>query len=163
MRLVLYIFSFMGIYILLVSATIAKKDATIADRQNIIMTEHSSSSVVKVHKLNFFQRTILKFLLKDKKLKKSIDADKLASTSLWLGIAAYAFILLALLLPYLIFASLPAAITAITTGRSALRNKTSLVRKAKTGKALGLGALIVFGLLLVVVVTILATLGSSTL
>ena len=163
MQLVLHIVSFMSIYILMVSATVAKKEATIADRQNIIIPGHSSSSGVKVYKLNFFQRIMVKFLLKDKKLKKSLNADKLASTSLWLGIAACAFILLALLLPYLIFASLPAAISAITTGRSALRNKTSLLRKAKTGKALGLGALIVFGLVLVIVLTILATMGSSTL
>ena len=146
---------------LIVSATIMQKGTTIANKQNITITERSSAHVIKAHKLNFFQRTILKFLLRNKKLEKNIDADKLAIASLWLGIAACGFILLALFIPYLILAVLPAAIAAMITGGAAVRNKTSLIRKARTGKALGLGALIFFGLLLLIVLFILG-MGSTT-
>lgn len=151
-----------GIYMLLVSATIVQKDTTIADKQNITLLAGSGAHVLKAYKLNFFQRIVVKFLLKNKKLKKNIAADRLASVSLLLGIAACAFILLSLFIPYLILAALPASIVAITTGGGAVRNKTSFVRKAKTGKALGLAALIVFGIILLLVVIILATMGSST-
>lgn len=162
MRLMLYIVPFIGIYMSIVSATIVQKDTTIANKQKITITERSSAHVLKAFKLNFFQRIIVKLLLRNKKLKKNIDADKLAAPSLWFGIAACAFILLALFIPYLIFAVLPAAIAAMITGGAAMRNKTSLLRKAKTGKALGLGALIVFGILLLIVVSILGLMGSST-
>ena len=162
MRLRLYIVPVVGIYMLLVSATIVQKDTTIAHKQNITIKAVSGAHAFKAYKLNFFQRIIVKFLLKNKKLKKNIDADKLASVSFLLGIAACAFLLLSLFIPYLIVAALPAAIAAITMGGSAVRNNTSLVRKAKTGKALGLGALILFGIILIIVVAILATMGSST-
>ncbi len=162
MRLMLYIVPFIGIYMSIVSATIVQKDTTIANKQKITMTERSSAQVLKAYKLNFFQRIIMKLLLRNKKLKKNIDADKLAAASLWFGISACAFILLALFIPYLIFAVLPAAIAAMITGGASMRNKTSLLRKAKTGKALGLGALIVFGILLLIVVSILGLMGSST-
>lgn len=162
MRLRIYIVPVIGIYMLLVSATIVQKDTTIAHKQNITINSVNGAHILKAYKLNFFQRTMVKFLLKNKKLKKNIDANKLASASLLLGIAACALLLLSLLIPYLIVATLPAAIAAITTGGSAVRNKTSFVRKAKTGKALGFGALIVFGVILILVVIILATMGSST-
>jgi len=159
MRLRLYIIPVIGIYMLLVSATIVRKDSTIAHKQNITIKTVSGAHVLKAYKLNFFQRIIVKLLVKNKKLKKNIDADKLASVSLLLGMSACAFILLSLFIPYLILAALPAAIAAIIMGGSAVRNKTSFARKAKTGKALGLGALIVFGIILLLVVTILATMG----
>jgi len=68
---------------------------------------------------------------------------------------------LALFIPYLILAVLPTAIAAMITGGAAVRNKTSLIRKARTGKALGLGALIFFGLLLLIVACILGIGGTS--
>jgi|SRR6185437_1077983 len=162
MRLRLYIVPVIGIYMLLVSATVIQKDTTIAHKQNITINAVGGVNVLKAYRLNFFQRIMVKFLLKNKKLKKNIDADKLASASLLLGVAACALLLLSLLIPYLFIAVLPAAILAIATGGSAVRNKTSFMRKAKTGKALGLGALIVFGVILVIVVIILSTMGSST-
>ncbi len=43
------------------------------------------------------------------------------------------------------------------TGGSAVRNKTSLVGKARTGKALGLGALIAFGVLLILAAIVVSS------
>ena len=59
-------------------------------------------------------------------------------------------------MPYVILAAIPAAITAMITGGSALRNGTAKVGKAKTGKALGLGARIAFAVLLLVAVVAIA-------
>lgn len=85
-----------------------------------------------------------------------VKADKLADTSLAFGIAACAFLVLGLFVPYVILAAIPAGITAMITGGSALRNGTVKVGKAKTGKALGLGALIAFAVLLLLAVVALA-------
>ncbi len=109
----------------------------------------------KVHKLNFLQRVVLKYYLK-KNNATLVDADKLASTSLFLGIAACGAIVLGLFIPYLILAAIPAGVAAMITGGSAIRNKTSQVTKAKTGKALGLAAIITFGALIIVVIAALS-------
>ena len=113
--------------------------------------------MLKVHKLNFFQRLIVKFFIKKNNPADGTKADKQASTSLLLGIGACAFILLGLFVPYVILASIPTGIAAMITGGSAVRNKTSLVGKARTGKALGLGALITFGVLLILAAIVVSS------
>ncbi len=151
MKLSLRIFPILAIYMLLVSATcIEKIDTSIVNRENITITNHKNSNALKVHKLNFFQRLIVKIFLKKNKLADGTRADKLASTSLLLGVGACAFLLLGLFIPYVILISIPAGIAAMITGGSAIRNKTSLVGKARTGKGLGLGALIAFAVVLIV-------------
>ena len=151
MKLRLRIFPTLAIYMLLVSATcIEKRDTSIVNRESLTITNHKNSNVLKVRKLNFFQRLIVKIFLKKNKLADGTKADKLASTSLLLGVGACAFLLLGLFIPYVILLSIPAGIAAMITGGSALRNKTSLVGKARTGKGLGLGALIAFAVVLIV-------------
>ena len=151
MKLRLRIFPILAIYMLLVSATcIEKRDTSIVNRESLTITNHKNSNVLRVRKLNFFQRLIVKIFLKKNKLADGTKADKLASTSLLLGVGACAFLLLGLFIPYVILLSIPAGIAAMITGGSALRNKTSLVGKARTGKGLGLGALIAFAVVLIV-------------
>ncbi|MEO7121027.1 MAG: hypothetical protein ABIY62_08020 [Ginsengibacter sp.] len=161
MRLILRLLPALATYMLLVSATcVIKKDASVVSTQNITITSHHNSNLLKARKLNFFQRLMVKYLFK-KKLKDISSADKQASTSLVLGIAACGFLLFGLFVPYLVFASVPAAIIAMVTGGSALRHKTTLVGNARTGKGLGLGALIAFGVLLIAAAIVLASALSS--
>lgn len=161
MNVKLKIIPILGIYILLISANcIIKKDSTVDNRQNITITNNSSSHFQKAHKLNFFQRLGLKLLLRKNRRLNGPNADKLASTSLWLGIGACGFILLGLFIPFIILFSVPAGIAAMITGGSAIRNKTSLVGKAKTGKGLGLGALIAFGLIILIAAIVIASIFS---
>jgi hypothetical protein len=160
MSLRLKMIPILGIYILLISATcIVKKDTTVDNRQNITITNNGSAHFLRTHKLNFFQRLGLKILLKRNRNQNSLNADNLASTSLWLGIGACGFILLGLFVPFIILLSVPTGIAAMITGGSALRNKTSLVGKARTGKGLGLGALIAFGLLLLLAAIVISSVG----
>lgn len=162
MQLRLQIFSVLGIYIFLISATpILKRDTSKIYKQNIALSYHNNSNLLKIHKLNFFQKLMVKFYLRKNKLQKANKTDKLASVSLWLGIGACGLIFLSLLFPYFIFLSLPAGIAAMITGHSAIRNKTSFAGKARMGRILGLLAIIIFAVLFVVVVYILATSGSS--
>ena len=148
------------IYLFLISATpIIKRDSSGIDQHSTTLAYHKKSNLLKFHKLNFFQRLVLKLYLKNNQLRNGGKAYKLASASLWLGIGACALILVGLLFPYLILLALPAGIVAMITGNSALRNKTSSVRKARMGKAFGLAAIIVFAALLFVVALILATSG----
>jgi hypothetical protein len=135
---------------LLVSATSTRVERAFVSLDNEAIIEAPlSANTFKTSKLNFFQRTLLKFELK-RSLKADIDkADRQANTALTLGIAACVLIVVGLLVPYVILASLPAAIVAMMMGASAVRNNTSLVGKARTAKALGLGALIAFGVILI--------------
>ena len=143
---------------LLTSATyIVRPDTSIVNKQNITITDHNNSNVLKAHKLNFFQRLMVKFLIKKNELLNGTRADKLASTSLGLGIGACASILLGLFVPFIILAAIPTGIAAMITGGSAVRNKTSMVGKARTGKGLGLGALITFAILLIVAAIIISS------
>lgn len=156
MRL-LQLFPILAIYVLLISATCIIKEETITGTpQTASVQNYGNTHVLKAHKLNLFQRLMVKILLKKHKLQNDTNADKLASTSLILGIGACAFILLGLFIPYIILASVPAGIAAMITGGSAIRNKTSLVGKAKTGKGLGLGALITFGIILILAAILVA-------
>ncbi len=78
-----------------------------------------------------------------------------------MGIAACAFLVLGLFVPYVILAAIPAGIAANITGGSALRNGTAKEGKAKTGKALGLGSLIAFAVVLILAVIVAAAYLSS--
>ena len=111
----------------------------------------------KAHKLNFFQRWALRILMKKYKSAHGVNADKLASTSLLLGIFSWGFLLLGLAVPFVILLSIPTGIAAMITGGSAVRNKTSQMGKARMGKGLGLGALITFALLLIIAAIIIAS------
>lgn len=166
MRLRLWIFPMLCIYLFLISATpIVKRDSSKINKHSITLTYHNNPNLLKFHKLNFFQRLVVKFYLKKHRLQNGIDADKLASASLLLGIGACVLILFGFLFPYLSFLALPVllalpvGIAAIITGNSALRNKTSSVRKAKLGKAFGLAAIIVFAALIFVIALISAISG----
>ncbi len=159
MKLSLKMFALLCIYLLFISATSIKTPtASLVNMRNNGIVQPGNPTVVKVHKLNFFQRLMLKYILKKNKKEGGVRADQLASTSLFLGVAACVLLVLGLLIPYVILAAVPASIAAMITGGSALRNKTILVGKAKTGKALGLGALIAFGVILVAAVILVASL-----
>ncbi len=83
-------------------------------------------------------------------------ADNLANTSLGFGVAAMLLMVLGFFVPFVILATIPAAIVAMITGGAALRRGTKNIGKAKTGKAFGLGALIAFGVLLIVAAIIVS-------
>ena len=162
MKVTLKLFMLLGMYVFLTSSVcIEKREPLLNATQSNAMTGIQEFNLHKRHKLTFFKRLALKLLLKKYKLNKSVNADKLASTSLLLGILACGFLLLGMLLPYFILATIPAGIAAMITGGSAVRNKTSLVGKAKTGKGLGLGAIIGFAFLLLLAVIIIASAGSA--
>ncbi|CAA9536023.1 MAG: hypothetical protein AVDCRST_MAG96-3916 [uncultured Segetibacter sp.] len=152
MRWKLLLFPAACIYLLLISAT------SVQINQKHVATEYEykadlplASNTIKAQKLNFFQRLMMKVFLKKYKTTDEVKADKLANTSLALAVAAFGVHVLGLLVPYLILATIPAGITAMITGGSALRNGTAKIGNAKTGKALGLGSLIAFAVLLIVV------------
>ena len=162
MRLMPQIFPMLCMCLFLISATpIIKRDSSRIDKHSITLTYHNNSNLLKFHKLNFFQRLMVKFYLKKNKMRNGIKADKLASASLWLGIGACLLILFGFLFPYLILLALPVGIVAMITGNSALRNKTSSVKKARMGKEFGLAAIIVFAALLFLVALILVSSGGS--
>lgn len=158
MKLSLKVFPLLCIYLLLISATSIKTPAaSLVNMQNNTIVQPNHTTVVKVHKLNFFQRLLLKLIIKKNKKEGGVRADQLASTSLLLGVAACVFFVLGLLIPYVFLASVPASIAAMITGSSAVRNKTSFVGKAKTGKALGLGVLIAIGVLFLALVILISS------
>jgi hypothetical protein len=113
-------------------------------------------AVRKTHRLNFFQRMLVRHYLRKHAIKNSANPDKLASTSLTLGIIACGCLLLGLFVPGVIFATIPAGIAAMITGGAAVRQKTSAEGKARTGKGLGLGALITVGLILLLAAIVIA-------
>ncbi|MGH2566546.1 MAG: hypothetical protein ACRDE8_12350 [Ginsengibacter sp.] len=156
MRLKLQLLPLLGMCFLLASFTYIKK----ADKSSIAKTSIATTTnapVLKVRKLNFVQRFVLKLLIKKNKLLTSGRADKLASASLTLGIIACGTVLLGLFVPFIILLSIPAGISAMITGGSAVRHQTTQIGKAKTGKGLGLGALIAFGVLLILAAILLAS------
>ncbi len=108
------------------------------------------------HKLNFFERLLVKKAMKQLRKTGVDEADAMAKSSLGFGIAAVSLLFLGLLVPYVILLSIPAGIVAMVQGRKAERNGTSLTGKASTGRALGLGALIAFAALIVIAVIVVA-------
>jgi hypothetical protein len=157
MKLTLWLVPMVCIYLLLISATSVKvQPASVSADNKAIMEAPLSANTFRTSKLNFFQRTLLKLALK-KSGKADLDkADSQANTALAFGIGACVLLVAGLFIPYVIFASLPAAIVAMITGGSALRNNTNFEGKARTGKALGLGALIASGVVMIVAAIMIA-------
>jgi hypothetical protein len=155
MRLKLQLLPLLGMFFLLASFSYVKKaDKPPIDKTSTALT--TNAPVLKVRKLNFIQRFVVKLLIKKNKRLTSGQADKLASASLTLGIIACGTLLFGLAVPFIILLTIPAGIAAMITGGSAVRNQTTKIGKAKTGKGLGLGALIAFGVLLILAAIILA-------
>ena len=147
----------LSLSVLLTSAVCIEKVSTPLAPAHVAGISNSGSfHSIKKRKLNFFQRWALRILMKKYKSANGVNADKLASTSLLLGIISCGSILLGLFVPFVILFSIPTGIFAMITGGSAVRNKTSQIGKAKTGKALGLGALITFALLLIIAAIVLS-------
>jgi len=155
MKIRLWLFPLLGIYLFLVSATSVEKIQKPMGEIQVAASVPVSATTVQTQKLNIFQRILNKLLMRKDKADVT-KAGNLASTSLGLGIAACAAILLGFAVPYIFFASIPLGIAAMITGGSAVRQGTTKVGKAKTGKGLGLGALITMGVLLIMA-TILIT------
>lgn len=150
----------LGLSVLLTSAVcIEKPSSPLASAQIAGISNSGTIHSTKTRKLNFFQRLALRLLMKKYKSANGVNADKLASTSLLLGILSCGTLLLGLFVPFVILLSIPTGIAAMITGGSAVRNKTSQMGKAKTGKALGLGALIAFGLLLIIAAIVISSVG----
>lgn len=154
MRILQYVTVIVG-YLLLISASHVIKTTPLNEAPALTTTTVNAPHSRKAHKLNFVQRFILKAYLKRHKLEDLNQADRLASSSLVLGISACGVLLLGLFVPYIILLTLPAGIAAMITGGAAIRKKTSLEGKARTGKGLGLGALIAFGLLILLAAILL--------
>ena len=154
MKFKLWLFPAMCIYCLLISATSMKVSPKYSEGESKYKSEIiSGSNIVSPTKLNFFQRLMVRLFVKKYKKAQSADiskADNLANTSLVFGVAALGFIVLGLFVPYVILATIPAAIIAMITGGAAVRKGTKNIGKAKTGKAFGLAALIAIGVLLIV-------------
>lgn len=151
MKLRICLFPLLVICLFLVSATsVEKKDTSTGSELQVTTASPATSKVVKVPKLNFIQRLMLKLFVRKEKQPASLKADRLAATSLSLGIAAWAVFILGLAAPILIFASIPLGIAAMITGSSAIKQGTPHKGKAKTGKGLGLGAMITLAVLLII-------------
>jgi len=156
MKIKLWMFPLLGIYLFLVSATSIEKIHRPTDEIQVANVMPVSATTVQTQKPNIFKRILYKLFVQ----KESADgtkADRLASTSLGLGIAAFGAILFGFAIPFFFIASIPLGIAAMITGRSALKQGTTRLGAAKTGRALGLGALITIGLLVTMVILVLAT------
>jgi hypothetical protein len=160
MKFKFWLFPAMCIYCLLISATSIKVSPKYSEGESKYKSEIiSGSNTISPTKLNFFQRLMVRLFVKKYKKAHGDDiskADNLANTSLVSGVAAMVFLVAGLFVPYVIFATIPAAIIAMITGGAAVRRGTKNVGKAKTGKAFGLGALIAFAVLLIVAAIILS-------
>ena len=96
------------------------------------------------------------FLIIKKKLKHQEDtSSREGQTAFSFALAAAAFLILGLFLPYVILGSLIASIVAIVMGSSALR-KNPNDRKAHSAKLLGWITLGLFALLLILVAIVLS-------
>lgn len=160
MKLILQLSSLFAMYVLLASATYIKKsDTAVVNAETVTIAAATIFNVVKKHRLSFFQRLMIKVITKTRKLFSTEKADRLASTSVLLGLGACALLLLGLFVPYLLLGTIPAGAAALITGASALRNKTTMTGRAKTGKALGLAALVAFGVIVILVAIAIAGAG----
>jgi len=122
-----------------------------------ITTTHTLSFKTQHKRPGFFQRIAIRMAMKQlTKHHKIVDqekADRLANTSLTLGIIALA---LAVVPFFTLLAAIPLGIIAMTTGRRAIESGTTKMSNAKLGKSLGLAALIVVGVWLIVSVVAIA-------
>ena len=160
MRSKLWIIPAACIYCLLISATSIKVSSKYTGEESkYYSAKISGSKSISPTKLNFFKRLIVGLILKKYKKAHRTDiakADNLANISLLSGVAAISCMVLGLFVPFIIFATIPAAIIAMITGGAALRGGTKNTGKAKTGKILGLGSLIAFALLIIIVAVALS-------
>lgn len=139
--------------------SLSAKTSTTEPLLNTPVTETTAAnplaaSTVGQHKLNFFERVIQKLGIKKYRVADTEKADRRAKSSLIFGIVAAGTLLLGFVAPILFLLTIPAGLVAILNGSSALNSETTLTAKAKTGKALGIGALI--GLVVLVVVAVIA-------
>jgi hypothetical protein len=162
MNLKISLFPLVCICLLLSSATTIKvHPKPVSHKEEVIMQTPLSINTPTENKLNFFQRLTLKMALKKFQPANPTKADEQANTSLMIGIAACAFLVLGLIVPLIVLLSIPAGIIAMIMGRSALRAGTEKVSNAKTGKILGLAALIAFGVLLIAALIFIAAWGGA--
>ena len=152
----LLFFPLLLISFLFISATTVSVDPTpVKGKVSPEITSVAAS--VKKSKIGFFERLLLKLVQhKFKKAEDTTKADKQASNSLTFGIIAVSALLVGLIVPYVMFATIPAGIVAMSTGNAALKSGTKETGKAHTGKSLGLGSLIAFGALLLVALVVVA-------
>ena len=113
-------------------------------------------ATIKAGKPTLVQRIFNLFSGK-KQDEDTVKADKQAGTSLRLGISAFSILIAGMFIPYIALASIPLGIVAMTTGASALRKGTKREGAARTGRGLGLGAVITFGAILLLAVILLAS------
>ena len=105
----------------------------------------------KIAGRKFTLKEKIAFLILKKKLKHQEDtSSREGRTAFAFGLAAAAFLILGLLVPYVILGSLIASIVAIVMGSSALK-KNPNDRKAHSARLLGWITLGLFGLLLILV------------
>jgi hypothetical protein len=113
-------------------------------------------SAVSASKTTLIQK-FFKLFSQDKQDEDKTKADKHAGTSLILGISAFGVLLLGMFVPYVALLSIPLGIVAMTTGASALRKGTNREGAARTGRGLGMGAIITFAALVLLAVILLAS------
>jgi hypothetical protein len=110
--------------------------------------------LVKKKKLSFFQRFFYKMIEKEirKAMKQNAasDPDQLARQANLFGWLSFATLF------FLPIASIPLGILAISKGSKALRHGTSLPRKARTGRTMGIVSLALFVIALTVVLITIA-------
>ncbi len=147
---------------LLVSASVKPvlKDSTVvsmvAAKKISTFTEPSP---LKPLKIGFLKRILLnryinKFKTYQLRTADPIKADKMARASLFLGISAVAL----LFIPwYTLILVIPLGILAIVYGKQAIKNGTTKETMAKIGKGFGIGALIGFGVELIIAAIIIAS------
>lgn len=106
---------------------------------------------VKAKRIRFFQKIALRIAIrkwnKQHKIYDATKADKMASASLWLGIAAIVF---AIIPWYTILVAIPLGILAMIFGNKAKNAGTTKTSSASIGKSFGLAALIVVGVWIIV-------------
>jgi predicted ferric reductase len=161
-----------GICIVLMSATVEPSlasehrtepsDAGAIAAASALRTTRSlqTAGSPRTTRLGFFKKMVLRMYLR--KLRKphllqdsTANADKNATASLWLGIASIVFLFIP---TYTLFLVIPLGILAIVFGRHAVQEGTKKQLAAKVGKALGLGALIAFTVLVILLLVFLSTL-----
>ncbi len=120
-----------------------------------------ATNILKQHNLNFFQRVLYKLTFRRYIRADTEKADRQAKNSLIFGIAAVGALLVGLVVPYVVFLTIPAGIVAMVLGSEALKSDTNERVKARTGKALGLGSLIAFGVILILAAIVLVAWANS--
>src|SRR3954452_12303586 len=101
MKIRLLLFPLLTFYLLAISATtIHKNYATVSGKTRVSGHAPVASVNMKAKKLSFFKKIFLKLFVRKSKAADESKAGKLSSTSLFLGIASWALLLLGLAVPY---------------------------------------------------------------